>query len=1156
MIRGRTVGVRQTGLSIGVVLLVIFCLPEYSPGQSLEETKRLEYQVVELYKQGRYQKAIPFAKRALAIDEKALGPEHPAVANSLNNLALLYDALGDYSKAKPLYKRALAIYEKTLSPEHPEVAKSLNNLAELYRALGDYSKAEPLYKRALAINEKALGPEHPHVAISLNNLAGLYHDLGDYSKAEPLYKRALKIWEKALGSEHPHVAISLNNLAGLYHDLGDYSKAEPLLKRALAIREKAFRPDHPNVATSLNNLAALYDALGDYSKAEPLYKRALAIREKALGPEHTEVAESLNNLAGLYLDLGDYTNAEPLYKRALAINEKALGPDHPNVATSLMNLASLKYALGDYTNAETLHKRSLAIYEKALGPDHPNVAVNLNYLAGLYKAIGDFTSAEPLCKRALASLEKALGPDHPDIATSLNNLAALYSDLGDYSKAEPLFKRALAVREKILGPNHPDVATSLNGLALMYDHLGDYTNAKPLYIRALAISEKALGPDHPDVAASLNNLAALYSALGDYSKAEPLYNRALAIYEKTLSPDHQYVTIVNEHLSSLYLLEGRIDEAFKWFKRKDVPQGLGKCYLVRREYKKALKEYQRSLNRTSKLTQNRFIIVDHIGLALSYEGLGAYARARKSFKNAIDIIEVQWYTLSLSARKTFMAGRVGANFTRLDAYEGMVRVIIKEKKSRYQKEALLYAESVKSRTFLEILAAKGAKGTGKTDQEILKKDRRFQMDITVKKKRIAKLEELGAKAPKGDKEQVEKELNKILQDYEQFINEVKLQDTELASLVTVQTTPVEKIQALLDPSTTLLEYFTTKDKTYAWLITTNDITVQELNIGNKKLLAMVNDLLLPNISNNIRRREEVVTIPTGGIQDKTSDNKERNRNREQFIKGTREFYNSIFRPVENKIHTKGLIVVPHGVLHKVPFAALSDGEKLMVDKYAISTVPSSTTIQYIVGKRSKNNGQFLAFANPAVEYVLAPFLKNAENEVENIKKLFQKKMVHIRKDATETRAKQESDSPDVIHFACHGEFNDKQPMQSGLLLAKSEDNDGILQVHELFGLNLKNVNLIVLSACDTALSKIQGGDDLVGLSRGFIYAGTPSLMATLWQVDDRSTSMLMERFYENWLQKGLSKPEALRQAQLSIKSMPGYEHPYYWAPFIIIGDWM
>lgn len=129
-------------------------------------------------------------------------------------------------------------------------------------------------------------------------------------------------------------------------------------------------------------------------------------------------------------------------------------------------------------------------------------------------------------------------------------------------------------------------------------------------------------------------------------------------------------------------------------------------------------------------------------------------------------------------------------------------------------------------------------------------------------------------------------------------------------------------------------------------------------------------------------------------------------------------------------------------------------------------------------------------------------------------------------------------------------------MQSGLLLSKDADNDGYLQVHEIFGLDLRNANLVVLSACETGLSKIYGGDDLVGLSRGFIYAGTPSLMATIWEVDDRSTSILMKEFYENWHKKGMTKPEALRQAQLTLKDMPEYRHPFYWAPFIVIGDWM
>jgi CHAT domain-containing protein/Tfp pilus assembly protein PilF len=1164
-------------------------------GQSFDETKRINQQVDQLYNQGRYQEAIPIAKRALAIYEKALGPYSPDVANSLNNLADLYRALGDYATAEPLFKRALAIYEKALGPEYPGVAIILNNLALLYKAIGDYATAESLHKRALAIREKAVGPEHPDVATSLGNLAGIYYSLGDYATAGSLYKRVLAIYEKALGPKHPDVATSLNNLAVIYITLGDYATAEPLYKRALAIYENVLGSEHPDIAQSLNNLASLYEILGDYAKAEPLYKRALAIRENALGPEHPDVADSLNTLAMLYKTLGNYAKAIPIAKRALEIHEKAFVAEHPDVATSLNNLALLYNALGDYAKAEPLYKRALAIYENVLGPKHPDVATSLNNLALLYDSLGNYAKAEPLYKRALAIREKTLGPEHPSVAASLNNLAPLYKSLGDYAKAEPLFKRALAIREKTLGPEHPDVADSLNNLAVFYYYLGDYAKAEPLYKRALAIDEKALGPEHPSVAASLSNLAALYyslgdyvtagplhkralairekalgsehpdvatnlshlallyRALGDYVTAELLYKRALAIYEKVLGPEHPSVANSLSHLAALYLADGKADDAFKIFKKQDSPMGLGACYLARSDYKKAKQEFQRSFEHTQKSGEKKFIITDYIGLGLSYEGIRDLEMAGNHFKKAIDVIEAQWQTLGLSAKKTFLAGQVGINFSRLDAYEGMARVIIKEKKPGYEKASLLYAERVKSRTLLEMLAVKGAKGVSKKDREILARDRKFQQEIAMLRKRQDILASLGSRAPKGEKEQVDKTLNRVRKDYEQFINEVKFQDVELASLITVEDTPVKKIQALLDPSTTILEYFTTKDKTYAWLITRGSIKVSEIDLGKKPLLAMVNDLLLPNISNKSRRPEPKITISTGGDQAKETTERERKKNREQFLKATRDFYRSLLMPVEAGIRTDRLIIVPHGALHKVPFAALNDGRQFMVDRYAISVVPSSSVIEYVVKKRNKDQGRFLAFANPETDYVPLGF---AEIEVTNIKRLFPKNEIYSRTKATEAKAKARSASPDIIHFACHGEFNDRQPMQSGLLLSKDKDNDGCLQVHEIFGLDLKNANLVTLSACDTALSRIYGGDDMVGLSRGFIYAGTPSILATLWKVDDRSTSILMEAFYDNWLNKGMNKPEALRQAQITLKSIPAYKQPYYWAPFVMIGDWM
>jgi tetratricopeptide (TPR) repeat protein len=228
---------------------------------------------------------------------------------------------GRLCQSQPLYRRALAIREKALGPEHPETSTSLNNLAQLYQAMGDYIKAEPLLRRVLAIREKTLGPEHPLTATSFNNLAGLYDLMSDYPRAEALYRRALEIREKALGPEHPGTATSLNNLAELYKAMDEFAKAEPLLQRALAIREKTFGAEHPETATSLNNLAGLYRSMGDYAKAEPLLRSALAICEKTLGSEHPLTARSLSNLAILNMDLGKIGAALELAVRAGKVQE-------------------------------------------------------------------------------------------------------------------------------------------------------------------------------------------------------------------------------------------------------------------------------------------------------------------------------------------------------------------------------------------------------------------------------------------------------------------------------------------------------------------------------------------------------------------------------------------------------------------------------------------------------------------------------------------------------------------------------------------------------------------------------------------------------------------------------------------------------------------
>jgi tetratricopeptide (TPR) repeat protein len=264
---------------------------------------------------GRYAKADSLCQRVLALREKALGPEHPDVAESLNNLAVLYHAQGQYAKAEPLLERALAIWENALGPEHPDVTRSLNNLAQLLQATNRLAEAEPLMRRALAIDEQSHGPAHPDIARDLNNLAALLQATNRLAEAESLYRRALQIDEQGYGPAHPDVAIRLNNLALLLKSTDRFAEAEPLMRRALAIDEQSYGPAHPEVATNLNNLAQLLQATDRFAEAELLSRRQLEIFLRSTvdtGYEHPHLQAAIANYAALL----EATGLEPAQIRA------------------------------------------------------------------------------------------------------------------------------------------------------------------------------------------------------------------------------------------------------------------------------------------------------------------------------------------------------------------------------------------------------------------------------------------------------------------------------------------------------------------------------------------------------------------------------------------------------------------------------------------------------------------------------------------------------------------------------------------------------------------------------------------------------------------------------------------------------------------------
>jgi nephrocystin-3 len=277
------------------------------------------------------------------------GIEGAQIGDVANRVVLFLYAAALYSEAEPLMRRALAIDERSLGSDHPKVATRLNNLASLLQDTNRLEEASSLLRRALVINEQSYGSDDPIVATVLNNLALLLKDTIWLMEAEPLCRRALAIDERSYEADHPNVAIRLNNLASVLHDMSRLPEAESLYRRALGINERSLGPDHPKVATGLNNLALLLKDTNRLAEAEPLYRRALGIDERMLGADHPDVARDLNNLASLLQDTNRLAEAEPLMRRMVDIFltfTLVTGYPHRHLRPALKNYAGVLLAMG------------------------------------------------------------------------------------------------------------------------------------------------------------------------------------------------------------------------------------------------------------------------------------------------------------------------------------------------------------------------------------------------------------------------------------------------------------------------------------------------------------------------------------------------------------------------------------------------------------------------------------------------------------------------------------------------------------------------------------------------------------------------------------------------------------------------------------------
>ncbi len=632
-------------------------------------------------------------------------------------------------------------------------------------------------------------------------------------------------------------------------------------------------------------------------------------------------------------------------------------------------------------------------------------------------------------------------------------------------------------------------ANCLLSLGDVHIPLAEYETARERYEQALPIFRDV--KDRLGEANCLQRIGDVHIPLAEYETARELYEQALTIFRE---------------------IKDRLGEA-------NCLQRIGNVHRMSAEYESAREQYEQSLAIQKDIGDRQGIIWSYYGLGQTFENTENYPQARSHYDNSIQIVEEVWNLMKTEEHKT-------SYFTkRVAPYESMISLLFRQGEGG---SAYSYAERSKARSFLYLL------GNEKIDPEkmrkgvslyLVKKEKDLRREIVQKTSELMKTEEKQKKRSLSP-EILAEQLRKLRQSHRDTLSEIKLHSPEYASLISVAPLSLEKIQALLreEKDTVLIEYYITEKATYLWVIDSGNIYPYEIKTNRNDLNDKIGDF------------RPMLSRKTFGMGTLTAP--------------AEELYDILLKPIEKHFTEKPLIgIIPHGKLHYLPFEALMKNGKFLVERnFKFFYLPSGSSYKYCREKNTLKKEKLLSMAKADKN------IPNAEKEAKELSKLYPKdSKIFTGNDATELQVRKFASYPDLLHFACHGEFNANAPLYSALRLAPDSNDDGRLEVHEIFQLELKPAYLVTLSACETHLGGIYPGDEIVGLTRAFVYAGTPSILASLWKVGDECTQKLMLEFYRAL--KTRNKTDALRIAKRHMIEKESKRHPYYWAAFVLMGDY-
>ncbi|NOZ63275.1 MAG: CHAT domain-containing protein [Calditrichaeota bacterium] len=919
-----------------------------------------------------------------------------------------------------------------------------------------------------------------------NAIANLYQ-LIIYSAAKgEMWERAI-LYQKELvdrakdSGDGEQLIEQMRYLIYFYTQNKDYDKAISYQKQYLQIAEKYHQKEE--AADSYRRLGLVYEQSRDYSAAVENFSKAVQ-EYRALG-DSLKVAECLKNRGRIFLLYLDQ------YARAINDQEAALHifqnfGDVANSMELLQNLGMSHERLANYQKALELQQQGYELAKKL--KSNQWIGLSLQYLANIYWKMADYQKALQYQKKAMALFKKLENKKFQSVALSTKGL--IHMSLGDLEKAIEFETQALSLAEET--GSLIDQATIHKNLSMMFRTAKRMDEASFHLREAIKLDEKS---------GALRGLSYDYRDLGTIQLSQSLYADAYANLHKALSLSQK-------------ILDGR-----------NFVQTLYEIGLYHQKMQD-MAAAEDTLSLAGGMAEQLFVPEvswrAYFALAKIYRDQGKTQLAESSFLRAMSTIETMRSKIKIEEYKS------GFIDDKLDVYYALIDFYLA---SNQQKKAFEIAERAKSRNFADLLANKKIDFRGAVKEEDFVKKRRIEEAMSQLQNEMGLLKLSGLQNMPGKKKKLTaltQQLDSLRAAYQQFLLDLKEQNPELASMISVEPKSIEYFQKMLPDSVLLLEYFTTAEKLYLWAISNGRVLAVQQKISERKLYALVDTL-----RKSIQKQLLVQNL-------------------------LKNLYRLLLSPVEKSLNENShLVIIPHGVLHYLPFSALLDEEnKYLIEKHTISLSPSAMVWatcmdkgdEFVTNKNWQPN--ILALGNPDVgdaRYDL-PF---AKKEIESIELIYPHVQAFLGKEAQETKAKELSANANLLLFSCHGEFDPLNPLFSALLLAPDDKNDGRLEAHEIFGLDI-HAYLVAMSACETGLSKVGVGDEVVGLSRSFIYAGASSLLSSLWKVDDLATAVTIKRFFR-YLHQGYSRARALQQAVLFVKNNIN-AHPLYWSAFNITGD--